>query len=65
MKDFDIAFAYEGLARAYAINGHMEETDKYYKMAKKAGSQIKNREDKNIFDNDLDHGPWFGFLSKG
>ena len=62
MKDFDIAFAYEGLARAYAINGQKEETIRYHKMAREVGDHIEDREDKKIFDDDLESDPWFGFV---
>jgi tetratricopeptide (TPR) repeat protein len=62
MKDFDIAFAYECVARAYAMNGDEAEAIKYYELAKKAGNEIKNAEDKKIFDNDLAGGNWFGIF---
>ena len=60
MKDFDIAFAYECVARAYAMHGDEKEAIKYYDMAKTAGNKIKDTEDKQIFDSDMESGNWFG-----
>ena len=51
--DFDIAFAYEAMARAYAVSGEKTESKKYIELAKKAGNQIENAEDKRIFFGDL------------
>lgn len=62
MKDFDIAFAYECLARAYAMRGSKDEGMKYYALAQEAGNKIKNSEDKQIFDCDLESGNWFGLV---
>ena len=60
MKDFDIAYAYEGLARAHAINGQIEQARDYYGLARKSGDAIKDDEDKSIFDGDFASGDWFG-----
>ncbi|TFG16403.1 MAG: hypothetical protein EU530_11850 [Promethearchaeota archaeon] len=46
IKDFDLAFAYEAMARAHAISGNIEEKEKYIKCAKKAAEIIKDEEDK-------------------
>ena len=62
MEDFDFAFAYEGAARVYAMNGKVEQAMKYHKMAREAGDQIEDAEDKQIFDNDLKGGNWFGLI---
>ncbi len=63
-KDFDLAYAYEALARANAALGNNEECNKWYEQAKKAGEQINKIEDKKMFDGDLNGGPWFGLLDK-
>lgn len=63
MKDFDTAFAYECLARAYAMNGDREAGLKYYELARAAGAKIVNTEDREIFDKDLAGGNWFGLVS--
>lgn len=52
--DFDIAFAYEAVARAYAVSGEKSERDKYIALAKEAGNNIKGEEDKKIFFSDLE-----------
>ncbi len=51
--DFDIAFAYEALARAYAVAGHKTECEKYIELAKKAGEQIKEKGDRDYFFSEL------------
>ena len=38
--DFDIAFAYEALARAFAIAGQKADCEKYARLAKQAGDGI-------------------------
>ncbi|KYK33394.1 MAG: hypothetical protein HXS46_13385 [Theionarchaea archaeon] len=57
--DFDIAFAYEAMARAYAVSGEKTESKKYIELAKKAGNQIENAEDKRIFFGDLETVPGY------
>ena len=64
MSDFDIAYADEGLARAYACGGNKEESMKYYKSATEKGSNIADKEDREIFNGDFEAGPWFGMISK-
>jgi len=59
MQDFDVAFAYEVLARAYAMHGALEQASAYYRLAQTAGDAIQDREDKAIFAADLATGPWF------
>jgi hypothetical protein len=51
--DFDIAFAYEAMARAFAISGDKTEFQKYTKLAKEAGEQIKKKEDRDYFFGEL------------
>lgn len=45
--DFDLAFAYEAMARAYAVAGKKTDCENYIELAKKAGEKIKSREDKD------------------
>ena len=45
MDDVDTAFAYEAVARAYAVSGDKKESLKFLEMAKKAGEEIKNDKD--------------------
>ena len=60
MADFDIAFAYEGVARAYALGGNQQEAKKYLQLASAAGEAIADPEDKEIFVGDLEGGEWHG-----
>ncbi|UCF70563.1 MAG: hypothetical protein JSW49_10260 [candidate division WOR-3 bacterium] len=58
--DFDLAYAYEAMARAYAAAHSTTEAKKYLDLARKAGESIKREEDRKIFFSDLEKGPWFG-----
>jgi tetratricopeptide (TPR) repeat protein len=60
MKDFDRAYAYEGVARASALAGNREEAISYMERAREAGESISNAEDKGIFLGDFDGGDWYG-----
>lgn len=51
--DFDIAFAYEAMARAHAITGNEKECTKYIQLANEAAGQIKKKEDKAYFLSEL------------
>jgi hypothetical protein len=60
MSDFDFAFAYECLARAYALNGEKAEAEKIIGLAQKAGEAIADKEDRDIFFADFNGGAWYG-----
>ena len=60
LQNFDRAYAFEAVARAYALNHQSKEYKKYYALAEKAGNGIKEKEDKDLFMNDLLGGNWFG-----
>ena len=51
--DFDLAYAYETLARAYSVAMRPIECNYYLKLALQAGEQIAEEDDKNQFLNDL------------
>ena len=51
--DFDLAFAYEALARAYAIAGDAAESQKYVKLAEQAATQIKEDGNREYFLGEL------------
>jgi hypothetical protein len=51
--DFDLAFAYEALARASAVNGDMQACKKYLSLASEAGEQIAEADDKEYFLDEL------------
>ena len=59
MDDFDIAYAYEGVARANALAGDGEVARKYLEMAKAAGDAIADSQSKEIFVGDLESGEWY------
>nr|WP_259548731.1 hypothetical protein [Heyndrickxia oleronia] len=52
--DFDLAFAYEALARAYSISGNEEEMLKNKQLALKASQAIEKEEDRKLLLSDLD-----------
>ncbi len=58
MKDFDFAFAYEAMGRAYAVNGDKVEARKFIDMAQKAGEAIKGKDDREVFFAEFNGGNW-------
>lgn len=60
MQDFDVAYAYLGMARAHAILGNEVDARKYLALAQSAGEDIAGEEDRTIFTNDLTTGNWYG-----
>ena len=60
MKDFDWAYAYEGVARANALAGNRDEALKYIQLAQESGQAISNDEDQSIFLGDFNGGNWHG-----
>ena len=51
--DFDLAFAYEALARAYSVDGKQDEAKRYIEKARAAGEQIKEKDDRKYFFDEL------------
>jgi hypothetical protein len=60
MQDFDIAYAYEGLARAHAQAGNQEQARQWHERAQRAGAAIADEEDRAIFTADFEGGRWHG-----
>jgi hypothetical protein len=60
MQDFDFAFAYECVARAYAIAGDRDQAQPYISMAEEAGHKIQDEADRRIFFEDFNGGDWGG-----
>ena len=60
LKDFDLAYSYEALARANAALGNKKECVKWLEKAQEAGALIQREEDKKYFISDLKSAPWFG-----
>lgn len=61
LVDFDLAFAFECMARAHAVSNNKKEFEKFAKLARDAGEKIEKKEDKDYFFKDFDDGEWFGF----
>ncbi|MFX1575130.1 MAG: hypothetical protein ACFFB0_20525 [Promethearchaeota archaeon] len=59
IDDFDLAFAYEAMARASALSGKKEDFEKYFKLAEEAGNKIKKKDDRDYFLEELNGGKWF------
>lgn len=53
LKDFDLAFAYEAMARACKLAGDEVETAKYRAHAEEAGAEICDPKDREYFFNEL------------
>ena len=51
--DFPLAYAYEALARAFAIAGKSRERAACLKLAKAAGERIRDDDDRTVFLGDL------------
>jgi len=47
--DFDLAFAYEALARSYAIDQNSDQAQHYLQLAQEAGELIKEEDDRQYF----------------
>ena len=59
LKDFDLAYSYEALARANAALGNKTECVKWLQKAQEAGTLIQGEENKKYFISDLECEPWF------
>lgn len=55
--DFDLAFAYEAMARAHAIQENWREADRYTQLAKEAADAIEDEGNKEYFLGELDTVP--------
>jgi len=53
LKDFDLAFAYEAMARACDLAGDEVERAKYMALAEEAGTEITKLEDREYFFSEL------------
>ena len=60
MEDFDIAYAFEGLARAHAMLNDHKIAREFFSLAQQAGNAIANDEDRSIFMGDFEGGNWYG-----
>ena len=51
--DFDLAYAYEALARASALAGKKSDTERYVALGRGAGERIAEKDDRDQFIGDL------------
>jgi len=58
MEDFDVAFAEEVMARVDSLRGETEPAREALKRALAAGQAIQDAEDRQIFFDTLNGGPW-------
>jgi hypothetical protein len=60
MEEFDFAFVYEALARAYAIANDKPQALKYIALAQEAGEKIADEDERNVFFQEFNSGNWNG-----
>lgn len=60
MKDFDIAYAFEGIARSQAMLGDERIAKEFFDLAQQSGNIIADEEDRSIFVGDFTSGDWYG-----
>lgn len=53
IKDWDIAYAYEALARGYAVKGDEKQKAKYIELAKKAMTEVEDEDTRKMIEADL------------
>jgi hypothetical protein len=58
MPAIEMAYAFEALARANAINDEFDVAERYYKFAKHSSSEIKSSSDRKKFIARLETGNW-------
>ncbi len=51
--DFDLAFAYEAMARAAKVSGNEADCDHYLSLAHEASEHIEDEEDRQLVIQDL------------
>lgn len=52
VRDWDVAFAHEALARAHKVAGNAEAAERHKRLAREAGDAIADHEDREHFDKD-------------
>jgi hypothetical protein len=57
-RDFDLAYAYEGMARGLAALG--ADVGDWRAKAAEAGAAIRDDEDRSLFEGDFAAEPWYG-----
>ena len=54
IADFDLAYAYEALARAHGVAGESDAATRYESQARRAGEKIAEQDDRELFFGDLE-----------
>jgi hypothetical protein len=57
LEPFDLPFAYEALARAYAVAGDAAEGRRYLALAREGAEQIEDADDRELLLGDLEFDP--------
>ena len=60
MADWDLAFAYDALARAHAASGDVDSARRAREQARTAGEAIAGEEDRLYFERWFEGGHWHG-----
>ena len=60
VEDWDVAFAYEAIARALAGLGKLRDARRQHRVAADRGAAIVDEEDRKVFLEEFARGPWFG-----
>jgi hypothetical protein len=54
LGDFDLGFAYEALARAYAVQGNETERDRHLDLARQSSERVTKEAERNWLVKNLD-----------
>ena len=60
VEDWDLAFAHEALARAYASTGMIEEATRHRTTAIELTAAVADADDREVLEIELSREPWFG-----
>jgi len=53
LEDWDLPFAYEALARAHAVAGNREDSERFAALAHELGERIEDEKDRELLTRDL------------
>jgi hypothetical protein len=53
IRDWDLAYAYEALARGFAVAGDKKNKEKYLKLAKEVTGEIEDKKTREMLENDF------------
>jgi hypothetical protein len=53
VEEFDLPFAFEAMARAYAVAGDVDGAREWLARARAAGEEIADEDDRVLLDSDL------------